>query len=322
MLRRIPRELWLLAAIGLVALFVHAVETGGRLHEQSHFLSSDNLSRLAKEAAMLGIFSLGAGVVIIAGGIDLSAGSVICFTAVVCAMTPEWLGRGVEEPLSIGVVAAMMSLSLCAGAAVGAMHGAFVTYLGLPPFVATLGTMAGLRSLASVVTTGSIAVDDATFRTIGKAWYVPVLIFAVEFALIVSLMRCTWIGRHLYAMGGNEEAARLSGLRITGLKFLAYVIGAVTAALAGLVYLANVGAASPKLGLGYELSGIAAAVIGGCSLRGGSGSIGGIFLGAVLLKLVVNGTYYVIPKGSTEWEGMIVGVVVILAVLLGKLGGK
>jgi ribose/xylose/arabinose/galactoside ABC-type transport system permease subunit len=317
-----PREFWLLGAIVLVGLSVHAVETGGRLHEQSHFLGVDNLSRLAKEAAMLGIFSLGAGVVIIAGGIDLSAGSVVCFAAVICAMTPEWLGRGHDETLSIGLVAAMMSLALGAGAVVGVLHGAFVTSLGLPPFVATLGTMAGLRSLASVVTTGSIAVDDPTFRMIGKAWYVPVLIFAVEFALIAALMRSTWIGRHLYAMGGNEEAARLSGLRVSSLKFLAYAIGAVTAALAGLVYLANVGAASPKLGLGYELSGIAAAVVGGCSLRGGSGSIGGIALGAFLLKLVVNGAYYVIPKGSTEWEGMIVGVVVILAVLLGKLGGK
>jgi ribose transport system permease protein len=123
-------------------------------------------------------------------------------------------------------------------------------------------------------------------------------------------------------MGGNEEAVRLSGLPIGRLKLFAYGLGSLTATLAGLVYLAHVGSAGSNTAIGYELSGIAAAVVGGCSLKGGSGTILGILLGCVLLRLVINGTLFVITNGATDWEGLIVGVVVILAVLLGRLGGK
>jgi ribose transport system permease protein len=182
--------------------------------------------------------------------------------------------------------------------------------------------MAGLRSLASVVTTGTIGVSDERFRAIGREWYAPVILFAVECVILGLVMRWTTLGRRLYAMGGNEQAARLSGLRVARLKLFAYVLGATTAAISGLVHLAHVGSASAQAGVGYELAAIAAAVVGGCNLKGGAGSILGIVLGVALLRIVINGTLFVIEVGATEWEGFIVGLVVILAALLGKLGSR
>lgn len=322
MLARLPREFWLVVTIAVLVLAVHAIETGGQIQFQSDFLRSANLTGLAKDIAILGIFALGSGIIIIAGGIDLSSGSVICFAGVIAAKLPEWLGHERGLALSSGTIALMMAAALGLGVTVGILHALLINNLGLPPFVATLGTMAGLRSLASVIGEGSIAISDKGFRSIGKDWYVPVVIFLVLAALLWGVMRLTRLGRHLRAMGGNEEAARLSGLSIGRLKLFAYVLGGVTSALAGLVYLAHVGAANSNAGIGYELSAIAAAVVGGCNLKGGAGSIVGIVLGCILLRVVINGTLFVIPQGATDWEGLIVGVVVILAVLLGRLGGK
>lgn len=347
MLRRVPREFWLFLAILLLGAFIHARNARSGFLGPSDFLSTTNLTSLAKQVALLGIFALGAGIIIIAGGIDLSSGSVICFAGVIGAMIPRWsadyLGRWVEsaacpaflgelvrragltvaeEPYSIAMLGFMVVGTLLVGLAVGCFHGLLINKLDLPPFIATLGTMAGLRSLASVITTGTIAVSDARFRALGKTWYVPVALFLVECVALGVVMRWTRLGRYLLAMGGNEQAAHLSGLAVGRLKLFAYCLGSTTAALAGLVYLAHLGSASSQTGIGYELAAIAAAVVGGCNLKGGAGSILGILLGVVLLRVVVNGTLFVIEVQATEWEGFIVGLVVILAVLLGKVGSR
>lgn len=336
------REFWLVMAIVLVFIAVHAISTGGHVLQTSAFLGYANLTNLGKDIGMLGIFALGAGIVIIAGGIDLSTGSVICFAGMLCAKMPEWivgmdsvfvdsfgwslfglqLHGAAAASHSVVVTILTVVATLLVGLGVGALHALLVVKLDLPPFVVTLGTMAALRSLASLITTGVIELSDERIKSLGANWPMPVGLFLVECFLLAVIMRSTVVGRRLQAMGGNEEAARLSGLSIGRLKLFAYVVGSLTATLAGVVYLAHVGSADSRAGIGYELSGIAAAVIGGCNLKGGSGSIVGILLGVVLLKTVVNGTLYVIPRGSTSWEGLIVGIVVILAVLLGKIGGK
>lgn len=347
MFRWIPREFWLLLSILLLGAFIHARNAPDGWLGPSDFLSPANMSSLAKQVSLLGIFALGAGIIIIAGGIDLSSGSVICFTGVVCAKMPWWISDASkswidsgycpsfavsllesaglahpQEPYSAAMLVLMVSATLLVGLSIGVFHGYLINNLDLPPFIATLGTMAGLRSLASVITTGTIAVSDAQFRTLGKSWYVPVLIFVVECVLLAVVMRWTRFGRYLQALGGNEQAAHLSGLPVGRLKLVAYCLGTLTATLAGLVYLAHLGSASSQVGMGYELAAIAAAVVGGCNLKGGSGSIVGILLGVLLLRVVINGTLFVIEVQATEWEGFIVGVVVILAVLLGKLGAK
>lgn len=346
-MRAIPREVWLLLAIGLLVGAIHAQNADSGLWHESDFLSRDNLPNLAKQIAMLGIFALGSGIIIIAGGIDLSTGSVICFTGVIAAKLPEWVsgslaawrssGRcpmwigdllermglvSAAEPLSTAMLVGVYTIPLLVGLVIGLFHGFLINRLDLPPFVATLGTMAGLRSLASVITTGTIGMPDRRFRAIGDNWYVPFCIFILLCVALGVLLRWTRTGRYLYALGGNEEAARLSGLNVRGLKRLAYVLGGMTAALAGLVHLAHVGGASSQAAVGYELSAIAAAVIGGCNLKGGAGSILGIVLGVVLLRVVINGTLFVIETQATEWEGFIVGVIVILAALLGRIGRR
>jgi ribose/xylose/arabinose/galactoside ABC-type transport system permease subunit len=350
----IPREVWLIASILLLGGLFHGSAAqqppwAAEFWQPSSFTSVGNVSRMIQHASMVGIFALGAGIVIIAGGIDLSTGSVICFTGVVCARAPLWTagllsawidtgtcpaglawffdraGLLTTETLSLAMIVWMILFTTVAGTLVGLLHSLLIVRLDLPPFVATLSTMAGLRSLSSLISTGVVGISD-DFRFFAKPWYMPVAIVVVEFILLSVLMRLTRVGRHLEALGGNEQAARLSGLSVPRLKLVTYLLAALTSTLGGFVTLAFVGSAGPQSGIGYELIAIAAAVIGGCNLRGGSGSLLGVLLGCVLLKMVSFGSSYVIPRSwelssrATEAEGLIVGVVVILAVFLGKLG--
>lgn len=347
MARRIPHECWLLATIAVLVFSIHWLNAADGVRYRSDFLSNDNLTQIARQSALLGLFALGTGIIVIAGGIDLSTGSVICFCGVVCAKLPDWISSlantglqagwipgfagswlnelgllSADEPYSLTMLFAMVGLTLLVGVLVGLLHALLVNSLELPPFVATLGTMAALRSVASVITTGALGVRDERFRSIGKVWYMPVIFFLIECLLLGILMSCTRLGRHLRALGGNEQAARLSGLNVFGLKRFAYILGAVTASFTGIVYYAFLGNATSQTGVGYELDAIAAAVVGGCNLRGGTGSIFGIVLGVVLLQIVINGTVFVISSQATEWRGLIVGCVVILAVLFGRLGQR
>lgn len=377
-MRYLQRDFWLLVAIACLVLGIHWINAKDGFIYQSDFLSPQNLFSLAQQIALLGVFALGAGIIIIAGGIDLSSGSVICFTGVICAAIPgwlsrffgEWINRGIfavdfwfasgesprwlawlfravqavfgagrcpqwlaswaeaagllnpKEPFSTPMLVLMIGSTLVVGLLIGLFHAFLINRLDLPPFIATLGTMAGLRSLASVITTGTIGMYDQRFRMLATEPAILFGLFLLECVLLAVLMRWTRLGRHIQALGGNESAARLSGLNIYGLKRFAYCLGALTATVAGLIYVAYNGTASPRTGAGYELAAIAAAVVGGCSLRGGAGSITGIVLGVVLLRIVINGTVFVIDTRATEWEGFIVGLVVILAVLLGKLGSR
>jgi ribose/xylose/arabinose/galactoside ABC-type transport system permease subunit len=153
-------------------------------------------------------------------------------------------------------------------------------------------------------------------------WWVPVAVFLALGAGAWVLMSRTVVGRHLYAMGGNEEAARLSGIRTARLKWLAYVLGASTASIAGVFYAARAGSVDPvTMGLGYELNAIAAAVVGGCGLRGGVGMIPGIMLGVCFLRVVIHSVSKIIKGSPSEYEGLIVGVLIVLAVAFNELRG-
>jgi ribose/xylose/arabinose/galactoside ABC-type transport system permease subunit len=163
-------------------------------------------------------------------------------------------------------------------------------------------------------------INDETFRRLGTEWWIPLAVFlAVSFVLWLLLSR-TVAGRHLYAMGGNEEAARLSGIRTERLKWLAYCIGSMTAAIAGILYTGAVGVANPEsLGKGYELNAIAAAVVGGCGLTGGIGTVGGAMIGALFLRVVIDAVAKVVKEDPDKFEGMIVGILVVLAVAVNEL---
>jgi ribose/xylose/arabinose/galactoside ABC-type transport system permease subunit len=259
----------------------------------------------------------------------------IAFSGSTCALVMQMLSpmtdRGGPDTSDLAwyVFVAGISASILVGVLVGTLHAWLITAVGLPPFVATLASLVGLRSLARVinpVATGwlgdskmKVNVDDPTFTQLGTRWPVPVAVFLVVGLVTWLLLSRTVLGRHLYALGGNEQAARLSGIRTERLKWLAYVFSAVTASIAGVLYTAEVSAADPQTqGMGYELKAIAASVVGGCSLQGGVGTTSGVMLGVLFLRVVTDAVAKIIGSGSDDYEGMIVGLLV-LAVALNAL---
>jgi ribose/xylose/arabinose/galactoside ABC-type transport system permease subunit len=177
------------------------------------------------------------------------------------------------------------------------------------------------RSVAGTPST-QIYVYDARFGMLGKEWWIPLLLFLLLAAATWLLLSQTIVGRHLYAMGGNETAARLSGIRTERLKWLAYCLSSMTAAVAGILYTSFVGVANPaSIGIGYELNAIAASVVGGCSLSGGIGTIPGIALGALFLRVVIDSVAKTVKTQPDEFQGLIVGVLVVLAVTLNEFRG-
>ena len=307
-----------------------------------HFLDKDRaffqaytIRTLIHNVARFGVLAIGAALVIIAGGIDLSTGAVVSLASVVSAkLLTEWLRRGATagQVPSAGLIALAIALTLLMGLAIGLLHAFMINELRLPPFIATLATMAGLRSLATVLAESrTITVDLAPqflnaetrmtergidwFRIWGSEFWVTLSIFAGVAVLLSILMGWTVLGRHLYALGGNEAAARLSGLRTTRLKAVAYGLSGTLSALGGILFAGMNGQGDPRLGISYELTAITAAVVGGCSLSGGVGSVRGAVLGLLLTQIVIKGTGIVV-KGidPTQIEGLVLGTVVVVAV--------
>lgn len=289
-----------------------------------------NARDILHQTALLGIFSLGAAIVIISGGIDLSSGSAIVFCGSICALVMLVLApvndAGIRDATNVGLVAVVVAIAVTVlvGVMIGTLHAWLITVVNLPPFVATLASLVGLRSLSKILNQSvtaqlgnqqtKVRADDQTFALL-KEWWVALIVFLVLGAFCWLLMNRTVIGRHIYAMGGNEEAARLSGIRTDRLKWLTYSVGGVTSALAGILYVAKVGAANPStLAMGYELNAIAAAVVGGCSLQGGVGLVPGVMLGVLFLRVVIDSIAKVVRAGSDDYQGVIVGLLVVLAV--------
>lgn len=278
---------------------------------------------IIRNTVFLGFFALGSAVIIISGGIDLSSGSVIAlsatvFSSLLMVIDPEGFRAG---DIQTRVVLLAVAGTLCTGVMVGTLNAWLITAVGLPPFIATLATMVGLRSfgrgLILAVTGNRSQVDftDLHLRDSLKDVTSVSIVFLIFALAIWFLMSRTVIGRHLHAMGGNEAAAKLSGIRTDRLKWLAYVIGAVSASMVGIVYFADQGSAKPDiLARGYELNAIAAAVIGGCALTGGVGTIPGTILGCLFLRTVIDAVNKIVGTGADVYEGMIVGIVVVIAV--------
>lgn len=334
LLSRLPlrsNELALVVAILVVVLITAVVDSNHSYLTQPYTSFRD----IARNVFLLGIFALGAAVVIIAGGIDLSAGAMIAFSGTICATTmmllsPEKMMK--MEPVGPVVAASGVVAAIGSGFLVGTLHSWLIAAVRLPPFVATLATLVGLRSFARALcgyvtakTLGGsgnteINVYDPYFQFVRSSVWIYGIVFIGLAAFTWVLLSRTVLGRHVYALGGNEQAARLSGIRTDSVKWFAYCFSAVTAAIAGVFYVADQGVASPvNQGVGYELNAIAAAVVGGCSLQGGVGTLPGIILGVVFLRVVIDSVAKLIKSGSDIYEGMIVGVVVVIAVTFSQL---
>lgn len=225
-------------------------------------------------------------------------------------------GESTGSDVPIGVIVAAVTLSLLLGLAIGAGHAFLINAFQLPPFIATLATLAGLRSLANVLSDNrNITVSDRTFRVLGNDYLITIPLFLLVAVALSLLMGTTVLGRHLYALGGNESAARLSGLPTRRLKTVAYAISGLLASFGGILYFGQSGSASPSMGSAYELSAITAAVVGGCSLAGGLGSIRGTVLGVILIQIVIKGTGLVVEGiDPSNIEGLVLGIVVVLSV--------
>lgn len=328
------RNEWGLA--GAVVAVVLLTSILDQQHDYWHF-PGESAQEILRRTAMLGIFALGSAIVIISGGIDLSSGSVIAFSGTIAAiimlvLAPEAL-QTAQQPVGNWVIALAIAGALSTGVAIGSLHAWLITVVGLPPFVATLATLVGLRSLGRAAVdfvTGrvlgnprfQIDVSDERFRSLANQVWVPVMLCAAIALGLWLLMSRTVIGRHLYALGGNEEAARLSGIDTNRLKWFAYCTSAVLSSLAGVLYVGYTSSASPQtLGRGYELNAIAAAVVGGSSLQGGVGSVPGTILGVLFLQCVIDAIAKIIEQGSDVYEGAIVGMLVVLAVAFNQFRG-
>jgi ribose/xylose/arabinose/galactoside ABC-type transport system permease subunit len=339
--------------IGLLAALILVVVTTAALDSQHSYLRNPggNLLDILRQAGMLGIFALGAAVVIIAGGIDLSCGSMIAlagtvFGSILVLLAPEEMRA--FRPVGAWPIAAAVVGTLAAGFLVGSLHTFLVTQIRIPPFIATFGSLVGLRSGARVLIehvtrrltntergTTQIEVYDPTFRgftrwqlklpTFSGDWMelpVPIsaLVFLVLAVFIGLLMGRTVLGRHLYALGGNEAASRLSGLHNNRLKWFVYCLSSMLCSIAAIFYVGDQGLAQPEqLARGYELNAIAAAVVGGCSLQGGKGTVLGTVLGVLFLRTVLDAVAKIFHVGADLYEGMIVGIVVVLAVAINLL---
>jgi ribose/xylose/arabinose/galactoside ABC-type transport system permease subunit len=329
---RDPRRLLRRHEFGLLLAIALVVGLTTLLDSQHNYYHDPwrNAREIMRQTSLLGIFALGSAVVIISGGIDLSSGSVICFSGTICAtflllLAPDRM-RGGEALISLPVLAAAIGGTLVIGFLIGSLHAWLITTVRLPPFIATLATLVGLRSFAWAICnsvtkaalggrSSQIQIFDERFRYLATSVWIPAVLFAVLALAAWVMLSRTVLGRHLYALGGNEEAARLSGVRTDRLKWFAYCFSAILSSIAGILYICEVSVADPTtLGVGYELNAIAAAVVGGCSLQGGVGTIGGTVLGTIFLRTVIDGVAKVIKTGSKVYEGLIVGLVVVFAV--------
>ena len=324
---------------GLLASILAVLGLIYYLDSNESFFQANNGWSLLQQIGLYGVLAVGAAVVIISGGIDLSVGAVMAFTSVISAkLMKEWLRSGgdTSNP-SVPIIIVAVVITLGIGLCIGLFHAFLINRFGLPPFIATLATMSGLRSLASILANNQkITIDYYWFRYLGKSEVGTFATFAVVATAISVLMGLTVLGRHLYAMGGNEAAARLSGLKIRRLKAFAYGLSGMLAALTGILFTGRLGQADDRMGIAYELVAITAAVVGGCSLAGGVGSIRGTVLGLVLLQTLIRGTALVVRKvdfvlnlgftqipvlfelNSTQVEGIVLGSVIIVAVAVNQ----
>ena len=275
------------------------------------FLTEQNISNVLRQTSINGILAIGMTYVILTGGIDLSVGSVLAFSSMVAAS----LVSG-EQPQ--GVFVAIMA-GLGTGAALGMVNGLLVSRFGVPPFVATLGMLSVARGLTFIYTDGTpIPNLSPAFRTIGQGFVGPVPVPVFNFAGVALLfwwvLKYTTFGRYIYAVGGNERSARTSGVNTRGVLFGAYIIAGSLAGLAGLILTARTTSALPQAGVSYELDAIAAVVIGGTSLSGGTGSVLGTVIGALIIGVINNGLDLL--GVSSYYQQVIKGVIIITAVLL------
>lgn len=274
-----------------------------------NFLTFNNVVGILLSTAVIGVLAVGVTFVIITGGIDLSVGTVMTFASV---MTGVFISFW-KLPIAVGVVGGLL-----AGALAGCINGLVVAKMKIPPFIATLGMMMMSQGLSLVIsgTRPIYFLETPSFRMIAmtSVFGIPMAVLLFFGAAVIGslILTKTILGRYAFALGSNEEATRLSGIHVDRWKIAIYTLCGLYSGLAGVMMASRLNSAQPALGVGYELEAIAAVVIGGTSLSGGTGSILGTVIGAFIMSVLVNGLRILsIPQ---EWQKVVIGAIVVLAV--------
>lgn len=281
------------------------------------FLSVPSLINVLNRSVVYGVMSVGMTFVILTGGIDLSVGSVAALAGVLCAMVVQGHDAAPWPWIVLGWSAAAL-----AGVVSGGVAGLVITRFAIPPFIATLALMSSLRGLGNILAGGrpvSPMPDAYTIlgrHRIGDIVPMGVIVMAGVFVIGAILLEQTRFGRHVRAIGGSEESARLSGIPVNHVKFAVYCMAGLLGAVGGLIVSSKLGAGDPKTGLGYELGVIAAVVVGGTSLSGGRGTIGGTFLGLLIIAVLESGLNWI--GVATFGQQVVLGLVILAAVLLDR----
>jgi ribose transport system permease protein len=301
------------------------------------FLGHSNAINTLRQISMLGILAIGISFVIIGGGIDLSIGSIVGLTGVLIAKFSSEAMNGLGYSLWIGI-----PIGVGVAMLIGLLQGLLITRLNLQPFIVTLGGMLFLRGASQTIAQGgTLSLGGSPLLNLangGLAPYhgdallpYPLLIFIAVILVASYVLHFTVFGRYIYAIGGNRDAAEYSGINVKKIETSTYVISAGLAGVAGVCYAAYIGQMSQQVGIAYELYAIAAAVLGGCSLRGGEGTIFGIIIGSAIMRVIDNGInmfqwQYVDANGiprlwrlDPNWTFIIIGAVILVAVVLDQV---
>lgn len=299
---------WVVIAILLACVFLSLTT--------SSFATSANLYNITRNVTFVAIIALGMTLVIITGGIDLSVGSVLCLCSMVLAVVMN-AGYSIEVGIAASIGCALV---------VGAFNGVLIAYLGFPPFVVTLGMLSIARSLAMVASNNTVVFQfgpdhDKLLALGGGAWVFGIanpVLYMIGLALIAGfVLRWTRFGRYVFAIGGNEQAATLTGVPVRQIKVAVYMISALMAGIAGIIQTGWLGAVTTNIGAGMELQVIAAAVIGGANLAGGVGTAFGALVGAALIEVIRNSLGLL--GINAFWQGTFIGGAIILAVLFERI---
>ncbi len=306
---------WVLVAVILACIYLSFATDA--------FATTKNLYNITRNVTFVAIIALGMTLVIITGGIDLSVGSVLCLCSMVLAVTMH-AGYSIEIGIAASVATALV---------IGAFNGVLIAYLGFPPFVVTLGMLSIARSLAMVASNNTVVFefgpDHNTLLALGGgAWNFSIfghpvsvaypVIYMILLALLTGfVLRWSRFGRHIFAIGGNEHAAILTGVPVRRLKVAVYMISSLSAGIAGIVQTGWLGAVTTNIGAGMELNVIAAAVIGGANLAGGVGTAFGALVGAALIEVIRNSLGLL--GINAFWQGAFIGGAIVLAVLFDRI---
>lgn len=272
-----------------------------------NFFTGNNMVNILRQVSISGICAVGMTFVMLTGGIDLSVGAILGVSGVLTAMM---MLKGIPS-----LLASIIALAL--GVVIGGITGAIIHYIEIPPMIATLGTMTSLRGVAYLVTGGTPVFGfDESYSKIGQGHVgvipIPVIILAIVYAIGIFALSKTKFSRYVYGIGGNQEVARLSGIKVARVKIAVYAISGFCSALAGLVMLGRVNSGQPRAGESYEMDVITAVVLGGVSLNGGVGNLSHVIFGVLIIGVLTNGM--TMMAVDDYWQRVVKGLILLLAV--------